>query len=59
MAAPKFVSVKVSEAYWRWLQQLAERDRGSLPGTIDRALARYAEATGFEAPPRRTTRRTT
>jgi hypothetical protein len=46
-------ALRMTEVYADWLDRYADKERVSLASLLDRALARDAEHTGFEAPPRR------
>ena len=47
------VSMRVSLAYWEWLESLIEVERMGLPDVLDRALSDYAAKVGHREPPPR------
>ena len=47
------VHIRSSEAWRAWLTELAERERTSTTGLIDRALAELARRVDFREPPPR------
>lgn len=51
---PKTIGYRVSGEYGEWLKRLARRYRTSVTGIMDRAVAEWAQAQGFdeEAPER-------
>lgn len=52
---PKSIGMRVTGEYALWLEGLATKYRTSVAGIIDRALAEWSEAEGYEhRPPRRT-----
>jgi hypothetical protein len=50
---PDFLRVRVSGAYKAWVTRFAAAERSDMSDLIDDALAAYAKAQGFEAPPKR------
>jgi hypothetical protein len=53
-AAPKIIGIRSSPEWADWLERLAEHYRTTVAGVIDRALAEWTEAQGYEErPPRR------
>lgn len=54
-AGPRMLQlgIRASSTYAEWAERLADKERMTVATLIDRALAEYAEKTGFEAPPRR------
>lgn len=44
-------TLKGSQAWAEWVGRLADHDRNTLIGLIDRALAEYAQNHGFSEPP--------
>ena len=44
-------TLKGSARWAKWLKRLAEHDRNTLVGMIDRAAAEYAASRGFPEPP--------
>jgi hypothetical protein len=48
------MGIRSTKAYAAWLERLAEFDRSTVAGMIDRACAQYAKVIGFgEEPPKR------
>jgi hypothetical protein len=47
-------AIRMRQEYAEWLEALASHDRSTVAGVIDRALAHYGKAIGFdrEAPER-------
>lgn len=51
---PKSIGFRVSGEYGAWLERVADHSRDTIAGLIDRAVAEFAAAHGFEEkPPRR------
>jgi hypothetical protein len=49
----QILGMRGSEPYKEWLARFAERERSDMVDLVDDALAAYATARGFEAPPKR------
>jgi hypothetical protein len=47
---PKTLGFRVSGEYGEWLDRLAKRHRTSVAGIMDRAIAEWAAAQGFDEP---------
>lgn len=47
---PKTIGLRVSGEYAQWLENLARRHRTTVAGLIDRAVAEWAQAQGYEEP---------
>lgn len=51
-AGRKSITTLKGSAEWAgWLERLADHDRNTIVGLIDRALAEYAQNHGFKEPP--------
>lgn len=50
----KQVGLRCSLEYADWLERTAAGEQRSVATLIERALAKYAAAEGYDAPPRRT-----
>jgi hypothetical protein len=48
---PKTIGFRVSGEYGEWLEGLARKYRTTVAGLMDRAIAEWAEAEGYEAKP--------
>jgi hypothetical protein len=48
---PKTIGVRASAEYAAWVDRLAARNRTTVAGLVDQALARFAREIGFEEPP--------
>ncbi len=49
----QILGIRGSEAYKDWLARFAEHERSDMVDLVDDALAAYANAKGFEPPPKR------
>lgn len=54
VAQPKIIGVRSSAEWAEWLERLADHYRTTVAGVIDRALAEWTAAEGYEErPPKR------
>jgi hypothetical protein len=48
---PRIIGVRVSDEYAEWVERLAARNRSTVAGLVDQALAKFARDIGFTEPP--------
>jgi hypothetical protein len=49
----QILGIRGGEAYKDWLKRFADHERSDMVDLVDDALAAYAKARDFEAPPKR------